>query len=197
MVQLLTESLKDGQALGIIADGEPARARVLTIGALKELLFQAVTLGFAEESADVLTQQMSDVLERRLSAFARREASEAVPPPLIDWGIFLMVTRHGAAVAAFGVGLRLHGAERARPSTTAAFTHRAARAARPRGGRARRLPGRQQEASTPDRRSASRWGAAPSCNGADVGAGGRFCVTSRNLTISRIVALPPTRRIRS
>ena len=58
VVQLLTESLKDGQALGIVADGEPRVLAYLTIGALKELLYQAVTLGFAEESAHVLTQQM-------------------------------------------------------------------------------------------------------------------------------------------
>ena len=58
VVQLLTESLKDGQALGIVADGEPRVLAYLTIGALKELLYQAVTLGFAEVSADVLTQQM-------------------------------------------------------------------------------------------------------------------------------------------
>ena len=58
VVQLLTESLKEGQALGIVADGEPRVLAYLTIGALKELLYQAVTLGFAEESADVLTQQM-------------------------------------------------------------------------------------------------------------------------------------------
>ena len=58
VVQLLTESLKDGQALGIVADGEPRVLSYLTIGALKELLFQAVTLGLAEESAEVLTQQI-------------------------------------------------------------------------------------------------------------------------------------------
>jgi len=58
VVQLLTESLKDGQALGIVTDGEPRVLAYLTIGALKELLYQAVTLGFAEESAEVLTQQM-------------------------------------------------------------------------------------------------------------------------------------------
>ena len=58
VVQLLTESLKEGQGLGIVADGEPRVLAYLTIGALKELLYQAVTLGFAEESADVLTQQM-------------------------------------------------------------------------------------------------------------------------------------------
>jgi AcrR family transcriptional regulator len=63
-VQLLTDSLKDGQALGIVADGEPRVLAYLSIGALKELLHQAVTLGFAEETADVLTQQMYSFLSR-------------------------------------------------------------------------------------------------------------------------------------
>jgi AcrR family transcriptional regulator len=58
VVQLLTESLREGQGLGIVSDGEPRVFAYLTIGALKELLYQAVTLGLAEESADVLTQQM-------------------------------------------------------------------------------------------------------------------------------------------
>ncbi|MGC4091579.1 MAG: TetR/AcrR family transcriptional regulator [Polyangiaceae bacterium] len=63
-VQLLTESLKDGQALGIVEDGEPRVLAYMTIGALKELLFQAVTLGFAEETAEVLTQQIYRFLSR-------------------------------------------------------------------------------------------------------------------------------------
>jgi AcrR family transcriptional regulator len=63
-VQLLTDSLKDGQALGIVADGEPRVLAYLSIGALKELLHQAVTLGFAEETADVLTHQMYSFLSR-------------------------------------------------------------------------------------------------------------------------------------
>ncbi len=58
VVQLLTESLKEGQRLGIVADGEPRVLAYLSIGALKELLYQAVTLGLAEESADVLTEQI-------------------------------------------------------------------------------------------------------------------------------------------
>jgi AcrR family transcriptional regulator len=58
VVQLLTESLKEGQALGIVRSGEPRVLAYLTVGALKELLYQAVTLGLAEESADALTQQM-------------------------------------------------------------------------------------------------------------------------------------------
>ena len=58
MVGLLVETLKDGQALGIVADGEPRVLAYMALGALKELLYQAVTLGLAEESAEVLTQQI-------------------------------------------------------------------------------------------------------------------------------------------
>jgi hypothetical protein len=58
MVGLLVETLKEGQALGIVADGEPRVLAYLVLGALKELLYQAVTLGLAEESAEVLTQQI-------------------------------------------------------------------------------------------------------------------------------------------
>jgi AcrR family transcriptional regulator len=58
MVQQLTESLREGQALGIVADGEPRVFAYLGIGALKELLYQAVTLGLAEESADALTAHL-------------------------------------------------------------------------------------------------------------------------------------------
>ena len=64
VVQLLTESLRDGQTLGIVRDGEPRVLAYLTLGALKELLFQAVTLGLAEESADRLTAQMYEFLAR-------------------------------------------------------------------------------------------------------------------------------------
>lgn len=62
VVQLLTESLKDGQALGVVADGEPRVLAYLTIGALKELLYQAVTLGLAAESAEALTKQVYEFL---------------------------------------------------------------------------------------------------------------------------------------
>lgn len=58
VVQLLTESLRDGQALGIVADGEPRVLAYMTIGALKELLYQAVTLGLSGESTEALTTQM-------------------------------------------------------------------------------------------------------------------------------------------
>jgi AcrR family transcriptional regulator len=58
VVQLLIESLRDGQTLGIVAGGEPRVLAYMTIGALKELLYQAVTLGLSEESAVVLTEQI-------------------------------------------------------------------------------------------------------------------------------------------
>lgn len=72
VVQLLTESLRDGQGLGIVADGEPRVLAYLTIGALKELLYQAVTLGLAEESADVLTQQLYTFLSEGYLRVAER-----------------------------------------------------------------------------------------------------------------------------
>lgn len=62
VMQILIESLRDGQALGIVADGEPRVLAYLSLGALKELLYQVVTLGLTEESADALTQQMFDFL---------------------------------------------------------------------------------------------------------------------------------------
>jgi hypothetical protein len=48
----------------------------LSLGALKELLHQAVTLGFAEETADVLTHQMYSFLSR---GYLR--VGEATRPP--------------------------------------------------------------------------------------------------------------------
>lgn len=87
VVQLLTDSLKEGQALGIVAEGEPRVLAYLSIGALKELLYQAVTLGFAEETADVLSEQMYRFLsggylrvsEGRRSATEPRAASARRP----------------------------------------------------------------------------------------------------------------------
>lgn len=62
VVLLLTESLRDGQALGVVADGEPRVLAYMTIGALKELLYQAVTLGLSGESTEALTAQIYDFL---------------------------------------------------------------------------------------------------------------------------------------
>ncbi len=62
VVQLLSESLREGQAIGIVGDGEPRVMAYLTIGALKELLYQVVTLGLSADSADALTQQIYDFI---------------------------------------------------------------------------------------------------------------------------------------
>ncbi len=78
VVQLLIESLRDGQSLGIVDEGEPRVLAYLTIGALKELLYQAVTLGFREETADVLTQQMYGFLSR---GYLRVERKTSAPRP--------------------------------------------------------------------------------------------------------------------
>ena len=64
VVQLLTESLRDGQALGVVAEGEPRVFAYMSIGALKELLYQAVTLGLSGESADALTTQVYSFLRQ-------------------------------------------------------------------------------------------------------------------------------------
>ena len=64
VVLLLTESLRDGQALGVVTDGEPRVLAYLSLGALKELLYQAVTLGLAVESAEALTTQLYQFLRR-------------------------------------------------------------------------------------------------------------------------------------
>lgn len=74
VVQLLTESLRDGQALGVVADGEPRVMAYMTIGALKELLYQAVTLGLAAESAEALTTQIYGFLR---SGYLRVEPETA------------------------------------------------------------------------------------------------------------------------
>lgn len=58
VVLLLTECLREGQSLGIVRDGEPRVLAYLTLGALKELLYQAVTLGLAEESAEALAHHV-------------------------------------------------------------------------------------------------------------------------------------------
>ncbi len=84
LVQILTESLKEGQRLGIVGDGEPRVLAYLSLGALKELLYQAVTLGLAEESADVLTNHIYSFLSRgylRTAANVARLPATRGPKP--------------------------------------------------------------------------------------------------------------------
>ena len=79
VVQLLTESLREGQALGIVADGEPRVMAYLTIGALKELVYQAVTLGLTEESAEALSQQIYAFLSQGYLRVATTRRATATP----------------------------------------------------------------------------------------------------------------------
>ncbi|MCH2108007.1 MAG: TetR/AcrR family transcriptional regulator [Polyangiaceae bacterium] len=72
LVQLLTETLRDGQALGVVSDGEPRVMAYMTMGALKELLYQAVTLGLAEESAEALTNQIFEFLSNGYLRFEKQ-----------------------------------------------------------------------------------------------------------------------------
>ena len=72
----MTDSLREGQGLAIVANGEPRVMAYLTLGALKELLYQAVTLGLAEESAEALAQQIFDFVSQ---GYLRVHASSAKP----------------------------------------------------------------------------------------------------------------------
>jgi AcrR family transcriptional regulator len=91
VVQLLTESLREGQSLGIVADGEPRVLAYLTLGALKELLYQAVTLGLTEESAEAITQQIYSFLRQ---GYLRTDGPEVV------------TSRHRGARRARGIGAK-------------------------------------------------------------------------------------------
>jgi AcrR family transcriptional regulator len=55
---LLAESLAEGQALGIIAPGDTRLFAYITVGALKELLYQSVMGDFGREKALDLTDAM-------------------------------------------------------------------------------------------------------------------------------------------
>ena len=58
VLNLLAESLQEGQALGLVAPGDPRVFAYLTVGAIKELLYQAVRREFGGESAARLTSQV-------------------------------------------------------------------------------------------------------------------------------------------
>jgi hypothetical protein len=58
---LLDDSLKDGQKLGIVLEGDTRMFAVLTIGSMKELLFQVVLRGW-----DISEERMEEELFRFL-----------------------------------------------------------------------------------------------------------------------------------
>lgn len=58
MIEYLVQSLEEGQSLGIVAQGDARIFAFLTVGALKELLQQAVRRDFGEDRADWLAEQV-------------------------------------------------------------------------------------------------------------------------------------------
>lgn len=58
MLDYLVESLEEGQSLGIVAQGDARILAYLTVGAIKELLQQAVRRDFGEERASWLADQV-------------------------------------------------------------------------------------------------------------------------------------------
>jgi AcrR family transcriptional regulator len=57
LAKLLQSSLEDGQALGIVTEGDPRLYSYLTLGALKELLYQVVLRGW-EQPVDLIVDAM-------------------------------------------------------------------------------------------------------------------------------------------
>jgi hypothetical protein len=64
VLTLLSESFAEGQTLGIVAKGDTRVFAYLTVGALKELLYQSVTRDKDDSSAEVLTSEVFSFLCR-------------------------------------------------------------------------------------------------------------------------------------
>ncbi len=64
VLNLLAESFAEGQTLGIVAPGDTRVFAYLTVGALKELLYQSVTRNAGDASAERLTSEVFSFLSR-------------------------------------------------------------------------------------------------------------------------------------
>ena len=64
VLNLLADSFAEGQALGIVGEGDTRVFAYLTVGALKELLYQSVTRDLNESSAERLTAEVFSFLCR-------------------------------------------------------------------------------------------------------------------------------------
>jgi AcrR family transcriptional regulator len=64
VLSLLAESFTEGQELGIVVEGDTRVFAYLTVGAIKELLYQAVMRDFGEASAERLTVEVFSFLCR-------------------------------------------------------------------------------------------------------------------------------------
>ena len=63
MATLLEQALRDGQALGVVAPGDARMYAYLTLGALKELLYQVVMREW-EISEEKLVEEIFGFLKR-------------------------------------------------------------------------------------------------------------------------------------
>ena len=77
VLQLLSESLAEGQELGIVAPGDPRVYAYLSVGALKELLYQAVQRGHGEHDATQLGEQVFAFLSHGYLKLAHEPAARA------------------------------------------------------------------------------------------------------------------------
>jgi AcrR family transcriptional regulator len=82
VLTLLAESFAEGQDLGIVAAGDTRVFAYLTVGAIKELLYQAVIRDFGEGSAERLTAEVFGFLCRGCLRIPeeRRPAAQEVRP---------------------------------------------------------------------------------------------------------------------
>ena len=81
VLNLLAESFAEGQALGIVAEGDTRVFAYLTVGAIKELLYQSVMHDLDDESADRLTSEVFSFLCRGCLRIPDEPAQVASPAP--------------------------------------------------------------------------------------------------------------------
>ncbi len=81
VLSLLADSLAEGQALAIVADGDPRVYAYLTVGAMKELLYQAVQQGMGEADAPRLGEQVYAFLRHGYLKLPERPARAPARKP--------------------------------------------------------------------------------------------------------------------
>jgi AcrR family transcriptional regulator len=61
--KLMEESLREGQALGIVDVGDPAMFGIMTLGLVKELLYQAILRGW-DDPEEIIVKEIFNFLQR-------------------------------------------------------------------------------------------------------------------------------------
>ncbi len=79
LLSLLSESLAEGQALGIVEAGDTRVFAYLGVGALKELLYQSVQRDLGEETAERLTDGLFSFLCRGFLRLPEQERAAPLP----------------------------------------------------------------------------------------------------------------------